>query len=102
MLSGDVIIKDYEEALSQAGVDMTVEEYFELRAAGGDDFEEVVGEIGEYVGQYVAQNPVGTGYFELEQRTHGEKTTLARYDGYWGEAAKSPGVVFKVVSEPSA
>ncbi|WP_139367516.1 glutathione ABC transporter substrate-binding protein [Bacillus alkalicellulosilyticus] len=102
MLSKEVIDTDYAQALEAAGVDMSVDEYYELRAAGGEEFEKVVSDIGEYVGQFAAQNPAGTGYFQLEERTGGEKTVLSRYDGYWGEPAASEKVTFKVVPEPSA
>ncbi|MBU9723581.1 MULTISPECIES: glutathione ABC transporter substrate-binding protein [Bacillaceae] len=102
MLSLEVIEEDYTQAIAEAGLDLSLEDYYELRAAGGDDFEEVVSEIAEYAGLYVAQNPVGTGYFQLGNRVSGEQTVLTRFDGYWGEPAKAEGVTFKVVPEPSA
>lgn len=102
MLSLAVIEEDYTRALDAGGVDLSLEEYYELRAAGGDEFEEVVGEIAEEVGVYAAQNPVGTGFFKLRNRTSGEQTVLERFEDYWGENAKPASVTFKVVPEPSA
>ncbi|MDQ0254709.1 peptide/nickel transport system substrate-binding protein [Evansella vedderi] len=102
MLSNAVIEEDYAQALEAAGLDLTVEEYYELRAAGGDEFEEVVGEIAEHVGLYAAQHPYGTGFFKLESRNSGEQTVLSRFEDYWGENAKPATVTFKVVPEPAA
>lgn len=51
---------------------------------------------------YINQNPVGTGPFEFEEWTPGEKVVLSRYDDYWGEKAKLDTATFKVVSEQSS
>ncbi|MCD8508983.1 MAG: glutathione ABC transporter substrate-binding protein [Bacillus sp. (in: Bacteria)] len=102
MLSLAVIEEDYTRALDAGGVDLTLEEYYELRAAGGDELEEVVGEISEHISVYAAQHPYGTGYFKLKSRSSGEQTVLERFEDYWGENAKPSTVTFKVVPEPSA
>ncbi|NIK11933.1 glutathione ABC transporter substrate-binding protein [Alkalibacillus almallahensis] len=103
MISEEVIDADYENALSEAEeVDMSVEEYYELRAEGGSEFEEVSGEITEFVGTHVQENPYGTGYYKFDSRTSGESTTLTRYEDYWGEPATLDSVTFKVVPEPGA
>ena len=36
IMSKDIIDRDYQAALDEAGVDMTADEYYELRAEGGD------------------------------------------------------------------
>ncbi|HNT24867.1 MAG TPA: ABC transporter substrate-binding protein, partial [Anaerolineales bacterium] len=41
----------------------------------------------------------GTGAFKLDHWTPGEEIVLARYDGYWGEAAKLDRVVIKIITE---
>ncbi|WP_188207771.1 glutathione ABC transporter substrate-binding protein [Alkalibacillus aidingensis] len=102
IISEEAITADYEQALEEAGVDMSVEEYYELRAEGGEEFEEVYEEISEYVGTYVASNPHGTGFFKLEERISGEETTLVRNEDYWGENALPGAVTFKVIPEPGA
>ncbi|WP_017186963.1 glutathione ABC transporter substrate-binding protein [Alkalibacillus haloalkaliphilus] len=102
IISEEAITTDYEQALEEAGYDMSVEEYYELRAEGGEEFEEVSGEIAEYVGTYVASNPHGTGYFQLLERVSGEETTLERNEDYWGENALPGAVTFKVIPEPGA
>lgn len=102
IMSSEVIEQDYANAIEKAGLDITVEEYYELREAGGAEYDEVLEEIGQYLGEHIAQNPIGTGFFELEDRVADDRTTLKRFEDYWGEKAKLPGVVFKVVPDASA
>lgn len=115
VMSKDVIDADYENAISEAGLDITLDEYYQARADGSEEYsrmeendegEEVeagyVADLAEYTGIHSAQNPIGTGYFKLEERQSGEKTVLSRYEDYWGEPAKPSTVTFKVVPEPSA
>ncbi|MGP4070949.1 glutathione ABC transporter substrate-binding protein [Piscibacillus sp. B03] len=59
-------------------------------------------EEGGDVDAYINQNPVGTGPFEYEEWTPGEKLVLKRNENYWGDAAKLDTVTFKVVSEQSS
>lgn len=47
----------------------------------------------------VHQNPIGTGFFELEEIVEGDHVTLVRNDDYWGEAANPSEVTFKAVPE---
>ncbi|WP_099867212.1 ABC transporter substrate-binding protein [Pararhizobium haloflavum] len=49
-----------------------------------------------------ATNPVGTGPFAFADWVRGDSVTLARYDGYWGEAPKLDTVTFKFISDPTA
>ncbi|WP_027965130.1 glutathione ABC transporter substrate-binding protein [Halalkalibacillus halophilus] len=109
MMSMDVIEEDYAQAYEESGY--TEEEVQELadaaegaeeESAEAEEFNEAVGAVGEYIGQYVAQNAAGTGYFEVDERISGERLTLSRYDDYWGEAAAADAISFKVVPETSA
>lgn len=103
MISKDLIDADYQNALDEAGSDVTLEEYYELRDAGGEEHEAIANEISSYVGQLVESEPVGTNYFQFESRSPGEVTSVVRYDDYWdGEPALLDGVDFKVVSEPGS
>ncbi|MBY7144795.1 glutathione ABC transporter substrate-binding protein [Virgibacillus sp. NKC19-3] len=61
------------------------------------DYEAV--ENGEEPFTSVNENPVGTGYFKYEDRSHGENITLVKNEDYWGEEAKVDSVTFKVVPE---
>ncbi|HJE19753.1 MAG TPA: ABC transporter substrate-binding protein, partial [Aliicoccus persicus] len=38
IMSKEIIDSDYQNAIDQAGVDVTLEEYYELREVGGDEF----------------------------------------------------------------
>src|SRR5699024_965176 len=102
MISKDLIDADYQNALDEAGSDLTLEEYYDLRAEGGDEHEAVANEISSYVGQLVETEPDGTNYFKFDSRSPGEQTSVVRNDDYWGDTALLDGVDFKVVSEPGS
>src|SRR5690625_1194232 len=53
MISKDLIDEDYENALTEAESDVTLEEYYELREAGGDEFTEVADAISSETGAMV-------------------------------------------------
>lgn len=102
MISKDLIDADYQQALDEAGSDLSLEEYYELRAEGGDEHEAVANEISSFVGQLVESEPVGTNYFKFDSRSPGDQTAVVRNDDYWGDTALLDGVNFKVVSEPGS
>lgn len=102
MISKDLIDADYQQALDEAGSELSLEEYYELRAEGGGEHEAVANEISSFVGQLVESEPVGTNYFKFESRSPGEQTAVVRNDDYWGDTALLDGVNFKVVSEPGS
>ncbi|MFZ4814183.1 MAG: ABC transporter substrate-binding protein [Phototrophicaceae bacterium] len=52
-------------------------------------------------GPELFQNPVGTGPYMLENWDLGNELVLSRNDGYWGEAALEPTVIFRWNSEAS-
>lgn len=102
MISKDLIDADYQQALDEAGSDLSLEEYYDLRAEGGEEHEAVANEISSFVGQLVETEPVGTNYFKFDSRSPGEQTAVVRNDDYWGDTALLDGVTFKVVSEPGS
>lgn len=102
MISKDLIDADYQQALEEAGSDLSLEEYYELRTEGGEEHEAVANEISSFVGQLVESEPVGTNYFKFDSRSPGEQTSVVRNDDYWGDTALLDGVNFKVVSEPGS
>lgn len=102
IISPEVIDEDYQNALDEAGLDMTAEDYYEIRETDDDEYEDIVDQIGEYTGAVVEQKPIGTGYMQFESRTPGEEIVMARYDDYWDEPAKLDTVTFKVVPESSS
>lgn len=99
IVSKAVIDEDYQNAIDEAGLDMTAEEYYELRAAGGADYEEFMTDIGENTGAIVEQKPTGTNYMKFQSRTPGDNVVVERFDDYWDEPATLDTITFKVVSE---
>ncbi|WP_037342061.1 glutathione ABC transporter substrate-binding protein [Salinicoccus luteus] len=99
MISKEVIDEDYQYAIEEAGLDMTVEELYEMRESDPEAYEGVSDDISENLHAIVEQNPVGTGYLMFVDRTPGERTELARFDDFLEEPAKLDTVTFKVVSE---
>lgn len=99
MISKEVIDEDYEEALENSNSEYTVDEYYELRAEGSDEFESIADEISGDVGTVIDQKPVGTNYAEFESRTPGERTVLKRFEDYWQEPMNLDTITFKIVTE---
>ncbi|GAA0456013.1 glutathione ABC transporter substrate-binding protein [Alkalibacillus silvisoli] len=63
------------------------------------DYEAI--ENGEDPLTQVNQNPVGTGYYQFDERVSGEYITLVKNDDYWGESAKVEMLQFNAVPEES-
>lgn len=99
MISKELIEEDYTNALEGAGVELSLEEYYEVREAGGEEIEALGDEMFEYLSATIERNPVGTGYLEFVSRSPGSETQFARNENYWGDAAFVDTVTFKVVSE---
>jgi len=53
-------------------------------------------------GPALVQHPVGTGPYMLSNWELGSEIVLSRYDGYWGEPAKEPTVIFRWNPEGAA
>lgn len=100
MLSPEVIDADYEQALEEQ--EMELEEYYDLRAEGGEEHEELASAMSEEMGAYAAENPVGTGPFAVQSRSAGENVVLERNDDYHEEPAELDTVTFKVIPETAA
>lgn len=50
----------------------------------------------------LATSPVGTGPFKFSKWVQGDNIQIAKFDGYWGEAAKLDKATFKFISDPTA
>jgi peptide/nickel transport system substrate-binding protein len=61
------------------------------------DYEEM--ENGGSPGDYINENPIGTGYFEFESWSTGDEIVLNKNENYWGEEAKVDTVKFIVSPE---
>lgn len=99
IVSKEVIDEDYQNAIDQSEQDITLEEFYELRAAGGEEYEAIANDIGNDTGAIIEQKPVGTGYMQFQSRTPGEEIVVERFDDYWDEPAKLDTITFKVVVE---
>lgn len=100
MISGEVIDADLEAALEASGEDMTAEEYVAERDESGEV--EVGDGFSNEIGNYIAENPVGTGYFAVQSRNAGSEVVLERFEDYHGDPAALDTVTFKVVPETGA
>ncbi|MBB5172298.1 glutathione ABC transporter substrate-binding protein [Texcoconibacillus texcoconensis] len=56
-------------------------------------------EEGGQPGDYVNENPVGTGFFKFDYWDHGDKVVLKNNEDYWGENAKVDSVTLQVIPE---
>ncbi len=102
IMSKDLIDKDYQAALDEAGSDVTLEEYYELREAGGDEFEAVADEISEHIGTVTGTEPDGTNHLELAERLPGESVSLNKFDNFQNGEREFDNVVFRVIPETQA
>ena len=102
MLSKELIDEDYQHALDEAGLDITLDEYYEIREAGGSGHKEIAEQITEHTSTVVEQNPAGTGYLKYDSRTPGEQTILTGNDNYWNGDVNVADLTLKVVSEASS
>lgn len=102
IMSKELIDEDYQAALDSAGVDMTAEEYYEVREAGGTDYEEVADQISEDLGGVIGSGTDGTNHLKLESRSAGESVSLSRFDGFQGGKRDFENVTFRVIPENGA
>lgn len=49
-----------------------------------------------------ATKPVGTGPFQFENWVQGDRITLKRFDGYWGEKPALASATFRFIADPTA
>lgn len=102
IMSKDIIDRDYQQALDDAGVDMTADEYYELREAGGEEYDEVVDQIAEHVGQVLGNETDGTNHLELESRSAGDNVVLTKFEDFTGGDRNFDTVTFRVIPESGA
>lgn len=102
MVSKVVIDEDYQNAIDEAELDITLDEFYDQRTAGGEEYEKTAGDVGRATGTIVEQKPVGTGYMQFQSRSPGENVVVERFDDYWDEPAKLDTITFKVVAEDAS
>ena len=102
ILSKEVIDEDYQNALDEAKSDVTLEEYYELREEGGEEFEAVSEEIGSHVGAVISEKPDGTGHLKLQERVPGNEIVLEKFEDFHGGEREFNTVTYRVIPENSA
>lgn len=102
IMSKEVIDEDYQNALDGADADISVEDYYDMREEGGDEFEDLSEEISEDLGQVIAENPDGTNHLQLQERNPGENVVLEKFDEFHGEERNFETVTYRVIPENQA
>ena len=102
IMSKDLIDRDYQAALDEAGSDVTLEEYYELREAGGDEFQAVADEISEYIGSVTGDETDGTNHLQLADRSPGDSVTLEKFEDFQNGEREFDEVIFRVIPETQA
>src|SRR5699024_2231499 len=102
IMSKDLIDRDYQAALDEAGSDVTLEEYYELREAGGDEFHAVADEISEYIGSVTGDETDGTNHLQLADRSPGDSVTLEKFEDFQNGEREFDEVIFRVIPRTQA
>lgn len=102
IMSKEIIDKDYQQALDDAGIDMTADEYYELREAGGDEFDDTAEQIAEHVGQVLSSETDGTNHLQLESRSAGDNVVLTKFEDFTDGERNFDTVTFRVIPESGA
>ncbi|MFD2829625.1 ABC transporter substrate-binding protein [Corticicoccus populi] len=98
IMSKESIDADYQNALDLAESEVTLDEYYSLREAGGDEFQEVSEQIAEYTGEHITNEPDGTNYVQFESRAPGENIVFSRFEDYRGDSVVD-NLTFQVIPE---
>ena len=69
---------------------------YEADKVGGTD------DAPTFDGTFGFEHPIGTGPFKFESWAPGDKLTIVRYDGYWGDKAILDKVIFKPIADGPA
>ncbi|CAM4183378.1 glutathione ABC transporter substrate-binding protein [Jeotgalicoccus halotolerans] len=98
----ELIDSDYQAALDAAGVDMTLEEYYEARDSGGEEYDSVKEHISEHVGTVIGSEPNGTNHLKYVSRSAGDTVELEKFEDFQGGDRYFENVTFKVIPESGA
>lgn len=102
IISKELIDRDYQAALDEAGVDMTADEYYDLRTEGGAEYDEVKDQISEHIGTVIGPEADGTNHAELTSRTPGEETVLTKFEDFQAGERNFEELTFVVIPETGA
>lgn len=86
IMSKESIDADYQNAIDHAELDMTAEDYYELRDAGGEEFTKISEQIAAHTSTYLSENPDGTNYVKFKARAPGQNIEFERFEDFAGES----------------
>lgn len=86
IMSKESIDADYQNAIDQSELDMTAEDYYELRDAGGEEFTKISEQIAAHTSTYLSENPDGTNYVKFKARAPGQNIEFERFEDFVGES----------------
>lgn len=86
IMSKESIDADYQNAIDQTELDMTAEDYYELRDSGGEKFTKVSEQIAAHTSTYLSENPDGTNYVKFKARAPGQNIEFERFEDFAGES----------------
>ena len=102
IISRSLIDEDYQFALDEAGLDMTADEYYELRESESEEYESIKEDISEHLGSVIGSEADGTNHLVLENRTPGQETVLMKFEKFQGGERSFEEVTFRVIPESGA
>ena len=102
IISKSLIDEDYQFALDEAGLDMTADEYYELRESESEEYESIKEDISEHLGSVIGSEADGTNHLVLENRTPGQETVLMKFEKFQGGERSFEEVTFRVIPESGA
>ncbi len=102
IISKSLIDEDYQFALDEAGLDMTADEYYELRESESEEYESIKEDISEHLGSVIGSEADGTNHLVLENRTPGQETVLTKFENFQGGERSFEEVTFRVIPESGA
>lgn len=86
IMSKESIDQDYQNAIEQSNSDITLEEYYELRETGGEEFTAVSEQIASHTSEYISANPDGTNHVKFVSRSPGDNIVFERFDEFTGDS----------------
>lgn len=87
IMSKESIDADYQNAIDQTELNMTVEDYYEMRDSESEEFANVSEQIAEHTSSYISENPDGTNYVKFKSRTPGQSIEFERFEDFSGESS---------------
>lgn len=84
IMSKESIDEDYQNAIDESGADISLEEYYELREEGGEEFDDISEQIASNISGHIASSPDGTHHVKFVSRSPGEDIEFERFEDFAG------------------